>query len=42
MVHSMGRRQWRTVVLGLVFALLVIATGATPALAQSSPFVAGY
>src|SRR5438445_12612230 len=38
MVHSMGRRQWRTVVLGLVFALLLIATGVTPALAQSSPF----
>ena len=42
MVHSMGRRQWRTILLGLVFGLLVVAMGAIPALAAGTLFTASY
>jgi hypothetical protein len=42
MVHSMGRRQWPTVVLGLASGLLLIAMGALPALAAGVPFTGWY
>ena len=42
MVYSMGRGQRRTVVLGLVFGLLVVAMGALPALAAGTSFDATY
>ena len=42
MVHSMGRAQLRTIVLGLAFGLLTLAMGASPSLAAGTPFQATY
>jgi hypothetical protein len=42
MVHSMRRGQRPALVFGLVFGLVAVAAGATPALAASVPFSATY
>ena len=42
MTHAIRGRQWRLAAVSLVFPALVVAGGATPAFAASTPFTASF